>query len=112
MWDVYDSLSYSQHIGEIVLPSERIFSTGSSTNRKHFGTLSYDSQVAYASGVNLDGEIEGYAGIQYLPCVSFFMEQDNLDETAAQAKHYCFLLMLGGALQMPAGHHQVIFNPS
>ena len=91
---MYNALPESQHIDEIVLPLERIFLTGNSPDRKHFGILSYNSQVTYASDANLDDEIQGFPGIQYLPYVDFFLEQDNLKKFGRQTKHHHFLQCL------------------
>ena len=96
-WNMYNSLPESQRIGQIVLPLERIFSTGNSPDRAHFGTLSYDSRVAMASGANLGNEIQRFAGIQYLPYVDFFLEHDNLKKSAGKENITVFFNALWGS---------------
>ena len=52
-----------------------------SSERHHFGTLSYDSRISHFGWCNLGDEIQGFPGMQFLPFVDRFVERDAITDS-------------------------------
>ena len=59
-------------------------------NDDHFGTLSLDSNVGPINRANIGDEIQGIAGLQFLPFIDFFLDREYQIAPATQGKHIVF----------------------
>ena len=52
---------------------------GHSSEMHHYGTLSYNYRVQTTNSANLGDEIQGFSGLQFVPFIDHFVEQDALN---------------------------------
>ena len=59
-------------------------------NQHHFGTLSYDGNVASRKSANVGDEMQGFAGMQFLPFIDFFLDREYQVAPNITGQHLTF----------------------
>ena len=76
VWNIYRSFSETSrtYLPLVPLGYTKLVVDDTSNKKNRFGTLSYDSRVIKVNATNLDDEIQGFPGIQFLPYVDIFVD--------------------------------------